>query len=57
MKTLQEYTDKDLIALLNIHDILAKERVGQICAEILIRMNNNKDLLPEKKWEHKGPLC
>ncbi len=56
-KSLCEYTNKDISNVLETYELLSNDGLLQICAEILRRMNHNKDLLPEKKWEHKGPLC
>ncbi len=54
---LTDFTDKELIRFLDNNETISLKYLGAICSEILRRMNNNKDLLPEKKWEHKGPLC
>jgi len=54
--SLRDFTDKELTDRLNNNDSLQAIELASYCSEILRRMNNNKDLLPEKKWEHKGPL-
>ena len=56
-QSLKDYTDKELIDILNMNESMEGSKLTYFCSEILRRMNNNKDLLPEKKWEHKGPLC
>jgi len=54
--SLKDYTDKELIDILNLNSSIDVQGLTYFCSEILRRMNERKDLLPEKKWEHKGPL-
>ena len=57
IKPLKDFTDEELIFVIENNETIQIQLLAPICSEILRRMNNNKALLPEKKWEHKGPLC
>lgn len=50
-------SNAELIKILEMYDMIEMVHLVDTMAEILKRMNNNNSLFPEKKWEHRGPLC
>lgn len=46
-KSLKEYSNEDLIELINHADEVSMSHLGAICAEILSRMNEKKPLFED----------
>lgn len=46
-KSLKEYSNAELIELINHADEVSMNQLGAICAEILSRMNEKKPLLED----------
>lgn len=55
-KSLKEYSNEDLIELINHADEVGMSRLGAICAEILRRMNEKKSLFDERYRPVNKPL-
>ena len=47
-KSLKEYTNKELIDLININEEIELNRLGAICSEIFRRMNDVRPLLDDE---------
>lgn len=47
IKSLEKYTDKELIWLIENHDLIESIRLPSITAEVLKRMNQRREILPD----------